>query len=282
MARGPWGAASSGGLGDRISSAGRRLDGRLGSVGDRGLRIEIDGAQGDFALAMQGKLQASIDAQMRALEDAYWRAMNQVVETGKGRLRADIVAGGFHKGQALSKTWRGSTYPRSKDSLEVAGWLTTKIGLLIDVFDTGTVIRVAGNQQFLAIPLGPAKAIVRRLHRQRMRGLTGRNAWGRFEKAGGYTEQVAQMLGVDLQPIIAPDRQSGVLVAANELTLTSTGKAAKNQARAATPLFALVKIATLKKRIQGRALLQEIERGFPADFARALAGALPPENRSDA
>lgn len=274
MARSAWGVAASSGLGDRRSDTGRLLDGRLGSVGDRGIRLDVEGESGDLALALQGRLQESIDDQLRALEGAYWRAMDRVVEAGKGRLRNDVIAGGFHQAAALAKTWRGQTYPRDKDSLDVAGWLTTKIGLLIDVFSTGTVIRVSGNQQFLAIPLGPAKAIVRRLQRQKKKGLIGRNAWGRFTQDDSYVEQVAAALGTDLVPIIAKDRQSGVLVPANQLTLTKTGKEAKNQARAATPVFALTKTATLKKRIKGRALVEEILSGFPSDFAHALAGEL--------
>lgn len=256
FARTPWGGAAGG---------------RVQIGGQPGLSLSIQGSdQSDVALAFQGRLQETIDDQLRSLEQVYWRAMDRVVEAGKGRLRADVEAGGFHRGAALAKTWRGNVYPKGRDSLDVAGWLHTKAAVIIEAFDTGAVIRVRGNQQFLAVPTGPAKAIVRRLQMEKRRGLRGRNAWGRFEKDDSYVEQVAQALGVDLIPVIAPDRQTGVLVAANRLTLTPGGKASKHQNRDATVLFALTKVATLRRRIKGRALLDEILRNFPDDFARAL------------
>ncbi|HZV85409.1 MAG TPA: DUF6441 family protein [Brevundimonas sp.] len=245
------------------------------------MSLTVDGREGDVALALQGRLQETIDAELRDLYGAYWRAMNRVVEAGKGRLRDDIARGGFHNAAALSKTWRGNVYPSSKNSLEVAGWIYTRAGMIIDVFETATVIKVRGNAQFLAIPLGPAKAIVRRLQQQKRKGLIGRNAWGRFEKDDSYVEQVARTLGVDLQPVIAADRQTGVLIPASKLTLTPTGRQAKNQARAATPLFALAKVATLNKRIRGRALLAEIMNNFPSDFVHALTGEMAGSKRSD-
>lgn len=262
------------------------MGGRLSGSGDAGLRIELEGSPGtsDLALALQGRLQETIDADYAALERAYWGAMNRVVEAGKGRLRADIIAGGFHKAMALSKTWRGATYPRSKNSLDVAGMLTTKAGIIIDAFEDGVTIRVGNGQKFLAIPLGPAKAIIRRLRRAKMTGARdgggGRDSFGRYVKDDSYVDQVAAALGTDLVPIIAPDRQTGVLIPANQLTLTGTGKAAKNQKRSATPVFALSKTATLRRRIKGRALLDEIERNFPSDFVQALAGELPTDLRS--
>ena len=266
MARSPWGSA--------YSAA-------TGRGGGAGISLSVDGSEGDVALALRGRLQESIDEQLRELHGAYWRAMNRVVEAGKGRLRDDILSGGFHNAAALSKTWRGNVYPSSKNSLEVAGWIYTRAGLIIDAFETATVIKVRGNAQFLAIPLGPAKAIVRRLQQQKRKGLIGRNAWGKFEKDDSYVEQVASALGVDLQPVIAPDRQTGVLIPASRLTLTPTGREAKNQSRAATPLFALAKMATLRKRIRGRALLIEIMNNYPSDFVHALMGEMAASNRSD-
>lgn len=275
MARSAWGVMTSRHLGDQVRVDGSYVGGRLSTSGQAGLALSVDGTdQSDLALAFQGRLQETLDAQMRALEQAYWRAMDRVVEAGKGRLRADVSAAGFHRGEALAKTWRGITYPAGKDSLDVAGWLYTKAGLIIDAFSEGVVIRVKGNAKFLAIPLGPAKAILRRRQQMKRRGLIGRNAWGRFEVDDSYVDQVAEMLGVDLVPVIAPDRQSGVLVAADRATLTPTGRAARNQARAATPLFALAKMATLRKRLKGRALVDEILAAFPNDFPHALAGEL--------
>lgn len=285
MARSPFGQWRARHVGDRYR-AGSPVGGRLSTSGDAGLRIELEGTAdvSDLGLALQGRLQETVTADYEALEKAYWGAMNRVVEAGKGRLRADIVAGGFHKAMALSKTWRGATYPKSKNSLNVAGTLTTKAGIIIDAFEDGVTIRVGNGSKFLAIPLGPAKAIIRRLRRAKMKGPrsggTGRDSFGRYTKDDSYVEQVASILGVDLVPIISPDGQSGVLIPANQLTLTKSGLVAGNQSRSATPVFALSKTATLRRRIKGRALLDEIERNFPNDFVQALAGELSANNRS--
>lgn len=274
-------------LGDQYRSGSPR-GGRLSTSGDAGLSIELEGTPfgADLSLAIKGKLQEKLDQDMLALERAYHGAMTRVVDAGKGRLRADIVAGGFHQGVALSKTWRGNVYPKARNSLDVAGWLYTKAGLIIDAFESGVTIRVASGGKFLAIPLGPAKAIIRRLRRQKMTGARssgfGRDSAGMFTKDDSYVDQVASALGTDLVPIISPDGQSGVLVAANQLTLTKTGKEAKSQRKAATPVFALTKQATLRRRIKGRAILGEIERNFSSDFINALAGELSIENKGEA
>lgn len=268
MDRSPWGSH-------------RSFRRAVGGAGSHELAMSLDGSEGDLALALQGRLQESIDAQLRDLYGAYWRAMNRVVEAGKGRLRADIMSGGFHKAAGLSKTWRGNVYPTAKNSLEVAGWIYTRASLIIDVFETATVIKVRGNAQFLAIPLGPAKAIVRRLQQQKRKGLIGRNSWGRFEKDDSYVDQVASALGVDLVPVIARDRRTGVLIAASQMTLTPSGRAAKKQSQKATPLFALAKTATLRRRIRGRALLTEIMNNYPSDFVQALMGEMSASQRSD-
>ncbi|WP_332657358.1 DUF6441 family protein [Brevundimonas sp.] len=270
-------------MGDQIRSDGSTVGGRLSRSGEAGLKIELEGNSGDFALALQGRLQDKIEADLLALERAYHGAMTRVVEAGKGRLRADIVAGGFHQAIALSKTWRATVYPKSKNSLEVAGWFYTKAGLIIDAFENGVTIKVSNGSKFLAVPLAPAKAIIRRLRRGKMTGSRdsgpGRDNWGRFTKDDSYIAQVGAALGSDLIPIIAKDGQTGVLVAANDVTLTRTGREAKNQNRAPTPIFALTKTATLRRRIKGRQILDEIAKNFPSDFVHALAGELSPENR---
>lgn len=241
-----------------------------------GFNLAVEGAgDSDLSLAFQGKLQSSIDADLQRLERVYWEAMDRVVQAGKGRLRADIVSAGFHRAQALSKTWRGFTYPKSKNSLEVAGWISTKFEQLIDVFENGAVIQ-ATDGKYLAIPVGPAKAIIRRLNQGRNRS---RNAFGKFEREANPVERVATALGVDLEPRIDRQTGKGVLVAVS-LRLTPTGRSAKRQDGTATPLFVLARQATLKPRLRGMALVQEIERAFPNDFIRELAAALPPENRS--
>lgn len=288
MSRQPFSAWRAERLGDQYRLTGSPVGGRLSTSGDAGLKIELEGEPygSDLALALQGRLSDKIESDLLALERAYWGAMNRVVEAGKGRLRADIVAGGFHQAIALSKTWRATTYPKAKNSLDVAGWFYTKAGIIIDAFESGVTIRVSSGAKFLAVPLPPAKAIIRRLRRGKMTGARdsgpGRDNWGRFTKDDSYVDQVGAALGTDLIPIIAKDGQTGVLVAANDVTLTRTGREAKQQQRPATPIFALTKTATLRRRIKGRAILDEIANNFQSDFVHALAGELSAENRDSA
>lgn len=206
------------------------------------------------------------------------------MEAGKGRLRADIAAGGFHKAQSLAKTWQGKVFPRQPESLDVAIWLKTKAALLIDVFEAGTVIR-ASDGHYLAVPLPPAKAIIRRLRRAKMQGPRagglGRDNWGRYTADDSYVEQVASALNVHLVPIINRQTRTGVLVADNGLRLTGGGREAKSQRGQATPIFALAPMATLRPRIKGRRLIEEIERNFGPDFIHALQGELHPSNRGE-
>lgn len=263
---------------------GSLIGGRMsGGLGEAGLRLEVEGeGQSDLALAFQGKLESSIAEDMRRLEQAYHRAATRVMEAGKGRLRADIAAGGFHKAGALAKTWQGKVFPKHPESLDVAVWLKTKASLIIDVFEAGAVIR-ASDGHYLAIPLPPAKAIIRRLRRAKMRGPraggAGRDDWGRYTKDDSYVDQVAQALGITLRPIINRETRTGVLVADTGLRLTRGGREAKSQQGRATPIFALAPMATLRPRIKGRRLLVEIERNFSGDFVHALQGELHPSNR---
>lgn len=61
--------------------------------------------------------------------------------------------------------------------------------------------------------------------------------------------------------------------------LTPTGRKAKGLSKPATPLFALAKTATLRKRIKGQGLLDEIMKNFPSDFVHALMGELAVDQR---
>jgi hypothetical protein len=85
--------------------------------------------------------------------------------------------------------------------------------------------------------------------------------------------RVAAVLGVHLVPRIDPATGKGVLIAdtaTGGLTLSRGGKVAKRQTKA-TPLFILVKTASLKKRIKGLALLEEFRGRWASDFAAAIA-----------
>jgi len=246
-----------------------------------GVRIKVDGrTESDLGLALQGRLDEVLKEGKREIGLAFVRAAKTVAAKGKAKLRADIAGGGFTNGVRLSKTWRGNAYPNQTNAaaLDPAVQFKTKARVIIDAFESGATIRVK-SAQYLAIPIGPAKAIVRRYNKvvrfsRRDSGM-GRDFAGRYSDLGpSAVDRVKAALNVDLVAIVSPDGKAGVLVAAGR-KLTPTGRDAKRQDGKSTPLFALVKQATLKKRIRGRAVLNEIAASFEGDFARALMAELP-------
>jgi len=248
-----------------------------------GISLGVEGRlESDLGLALQGRLDEVMEARAASLAQAYTRAMDRgVTKPGKAKLRADIIQGGFENAVKLSKTWRATTYPKSaKGSLEPTAYFVNRAQVIIDAFEQGATIRPNGAS-FLAIPVGEAKAIVRKLNRQVAGGKDGfgRNFFGRFTQLGNPVERVAAALGVTLVAIVAPDGKTGVLVADNGLRVTKTGRISKRQTGEATVLFVLVREAHLSKRIQGRAVLDEMLRNFEGGFAAALMQELPQELR---
>lgn len=255
--------------------------GRVAGGGGMGLNISVDGRpESDLALAFQGALEETIEDERHRVVTAYHRAMTRFVDAGKAKLRADIVSGGFYRAERLSKTWRGQVFPKLPRSFDVAGWFSSKARVIIEAFEEGVTIR-ARDGNYLAVPLGPAKAILRRLNAFKARSArdsgVGRDAFGRYVKDENPLARVAQALGVTLKPIINPATGVGVIVADSGLRVTRTGREAKSQRGQATPLFALVRQATLKRRIRGQAVLDEIRDSFPGEFVALLAQELGPE-----
>lgn len=256
------------------------------SWGTRSLRIKVDGREeSDLGLALQGRLEEVVNDGRREIGKAFVRAAHKVAAQGKAKLRADIAGGGFTNGAKLSKTWRGKGFPAAGVSaLDPAVQFETKARTIIDAFQAGATIRV-NRAKYLAIPLGPAKAIVRKMNRQagRENGIFndlrftgfGRDDNGQYTEQGNPVARVSRWLAVKLVPVLSPDGRHGVLIGESNVTLTPTGRLAKRQHGRGTPLFALVKQATLKKRIRGRAVLNEIAASFEGDFARALMAELP-------
>jgi hypothetical protein len=227
---------------------------------------------GDIGAALQGKLMAALDTAQRTLKQASKRAMDKgVTQPGKRKLRATIEATGFYKASALAKTWRGYTYDDRPDEL-AAAFFKTRAAVIVEAFEDGATI-TAKNTTYLAIPQGPAKAIVHNLNRAANRSREG----GKFAKEDDPTARVAAALGTTLVPIINPATGNGVLVAASGARYTPTGRFAKRQQGQATVLFALVKQATLKRRPMGREVLKQISGSFVGDFYAALAEELPGE-----
>ena len=239
-------------------------------------KFTVDGSdQSSLSLAFQGRLKETVDASMTAIGKAFPKAMDRgVTQPGKAKLRATIEATGFYKASALAKTWRGYTYPSGTPTLEPAAVFTSRAALIVNAFEDGVTIYPSGAK-YLAVPEGPAKAIIHNLNRGSNRSREG----GKFAKEDSPVARVAASLGTELIPIIDQKAGRGVLVAANGLRLTRGGKMAKKQNGRPTPLFALVRSATLKPHPMGRDVLKDIEGSLEADFAGALAAELPAENK---
>ena len=216
----------------------------------------------------------TIQLQSRQVADAYAMAMRDVAEADKQKLRADLAAGGFYQATRLSKTWRANVYPRNGGALDPALQLVNKAGDIIETFSQGATITPKGRT-FLAVPLEPAKAILRRMNQAKNRTRT----WGgKFDAEDTSVHRVERVIGHKLIPILNRNTGRGVLIADG-----SYGKSGKRLARQAKPtaFFALVRQATLAKRIEGLALLDRLEIGFSNDFAKALAPRLTQVGQGD-
>ena len=68
-------------------------------------------------------------------------------------------------GRRLANTWRGQVFPKSGNSLEPAGYVSTKAGTIIGAFAEGATILPTDGRRYLAIPTNnvPLKARGRRM-----------------------------------------------------------------------------------------------------------------------
>lgn len=244
--------------------------------------MAVDGSsRRGLAEALAERWDFAVEDALQALAEVYTDAMRALMEHYKEVLRADVVAGGFYNALKLSKTWRATTYPaRGKPSINPAGWIATKAVDIIEAFTLGVTITAPAGH-FLAIPVGPAKEIVRRFQRDVARspidGGLGRSAAGKYAELGSHVQQVAAALGVEkLDLRLNPQTGRGVLVAGGR-SLTKGGK--DRSSGPETVLFILVRQATLKKRMQGLALLADLQRSFPEDFEKLVQSMLPAELR---
>ena len=228
-----------------------------------GLTFESDGTASTFS----GSLRAAVQRQAKTAEgviaEANTAAMRSVVRGYTDQLQADIAGSGMTNAARLAKTWQGRAYPDpGRASLSPGGYVFNRAELIVDAFTLGVTITAAGGR-FLAIPVGPAKAIVRRLNLAANRTRVD----GRFADEAGTVQRVAQALSVPkLELRIDRRLGAGVLVAPGH---NLNDRARRFKRTADTVLFILVKQATLKRRMRGRELLAELEARFPADFAAA-------------
>lgn len=89
------------------------------------------------------------DGAVARLSAATTGAMNQAVQGLTEELKAQIYGAGL--GLRVSNTWRGTTYPKSRNSLDPAGYVWSKAPNIVSFFSSDNVVRAA-NGTFLAIP----------------------------------------------------------------------------------------------------------------------------------
>lgn len=184
------------------------------------------------------------------IQGALKGAMEDVV-LGKNlpALRADIAQGGFHNASKLAGTWRGRVYSDGN------GFVWNRAGDIIETFSLGLTIRAPGGR-YLAIPFGRAVAIVRSLNRAENRS---RDGGGKFVDEAAKVNRVAGALGVHRLVFERAKGGNAVLVAPNRVR-NEPGEV----------LFLLLKSVTLRQRIKGLALLQQLQESFADDFQAAL------------
>ena len=242
------------------------------------LHLKVDGKENvsDLGAAFEGRLSEVVEERLHELKAAYQTAARRLGSRYLARLRSDVAAGGFYKANRLANVWHGGAQPKVP-TLAPAIFFRSKAKDIIETFSLGATI-TAGGHAYLAIPEGPAKAIVRRMNESVRRSPSGsgfgRNEFGKYTALGSPVDRVAQELGVRLIPIIDHASGHGVLVADDGTRLTKRGVRTKRQTGKPTVLFALVRQATLRKRINSLAILEEIKAAFPGDFTAELAATL--------
>lgn len=249
-----------------------------------GSRLSVDGALAtDIARATTKRLDDLSEQEIRTMARSHSIAMIRVVDRYKTRLQGDIAGSGIRNAARFSKTWRGRKLP-AKDSMEPAGWFWNKAGVIINALTFGVEVTVR-NRKYLAIPVGPAKAILERFLRQVARSARGsglgRDAQGRYEALGGPVQVVCRALGVEKLEMRVDNGEGGqgyVLIAPGK-TLTRTGRVSR-RAGDDTVLFVLRRKAKIRGgRMRGAQLFQEFRKTFEGDFIAELITVLSPENK---
>lgn len=100
-------------------------------AGFDGLKMALDGFEGSIA-------------------DAATAAMRETTPIAKQELREQVTSAGL--GARLANTWRGDVYPRSRQSVNPAGYIYSNAPDIIDSFSRGAQIVPLAGRRFLAIP----------------------------------------------------------------------------------------------------------------------------------
>ena len=207
--------------------------------------------------ALQGDLNALLQAELRAAERAVTVGVRQVTDGLKAELRGQITGAGL--GTRLANTWRGEVYPKGQQSIGAAGFVFSKAPGIVRLYAEGAVIR-SKQGLFLAIPTPAA----------------GRFGDGRRKITPGSWERIH---GMPLRFVYRRGRPSQLV--ADNVRLTKRGRAAANigrrqgaaftrlSGRTTVPLFILVPQVTVKKRLDVDGAAQKWLRALPQLVLRA-------------
>ncbi|WP_419808384.1 DUF6441 family protein [Sphingomonas sp.] len=93
----------------------------------------------DLALGLEGDIAS-----------AATEAMREASSSVKQELREQVTSAGL--GNRLANTWRGETYPKSRRSVNPAGYIWSNAPDIVDSFVRGATIVPINGARFLAIP----------------------------------------------------------------------------------------------------------------------------------
>ena len=187
--------------------------------------------------AIQGDLDALLQAELGAAELAVTAGVREATDGLKTELRHQITSAGL--GTRLANTWRGEVYPKAGLSIGAAGYVWSKAPGIVRLYAEGAVIR-SRRGLFLAIPTPAA----------------GRFGDGRQKITPGAWERIH---GQRLRFVYR--RGAPSLLVADNARLTGRGRAVANTGRrqgavftrltgrTTVPLFVLVPQVTVRRRL---------------------------------
>lgn len=103
----------------------------------------------ELKAALEGNLAEALKAEVAAGERAAMKAVRNVSDRAKLRLRDQVTGAGM--GPRLANTWRANVYPSHGQSLNAAALVFTKAPIIVRAFDEGVTIR-SKEGFWLAIP----------------------------------------------------------------------------------------------------------------------------------
>lgn len=112
--------------------------------------------------ALEGKLDELLEKEYQNASKAVTIGIKTATNGLKMSLRSQVKASKL--GTRLANTWRGEVYPKSKNSISVAGVVYTKAEKILTGFEFASVIR-SSNGFWLAIP---TPAVKKRMFNKRM------------------------------------------------------------------------------------------------------------------